>query len=65
MYFVKAYTKPAWQLTISENLASEALEADLEEAYVSDEYAVSEGNETLAALNTKIYDELVSTYYGA
>lgn len=65
MYFVKAYTKPAWQITISETLASEALEEELEEAYASDKYAVAEGDEKLAALNTKIYDELIANYYAA
>lgn len=65
MYFVKAYTKPAWQLTISQTLASEALEKDLDEAYASDKYAVAEGETVLADLNTKIYNELTAAYYGA
>lgn len=65
MYFEKAYTKPLWQLTISETLASEALEEDLTAAYASDKYAVPEGDATIAELNSKIYDELVANYYTA
>ncbi|MBQ3603552.1 MAG: peptidylprolyl isomerase [Clostridia bacterium] len=65
MYFVKAYTKPAWQLTISETLASEALEEDLTAAYETDKYAVAKDNKTIAELNTKIYDELKANYYAA
>ncbi len=65
MYFEKAYTKPLWQLTISETLASEALEEELKTAYESNTYAVAKDDTTVAELNTKIYNELVSTYYGA
>ncbi len=63
MYFVQKHDKPMWQITISQNLASEALQEELDAAYKTDAYAVTEGNAVLAEMNTKIYDELKSLYY--
>lgn len=63
MYFVKAHTKPQWQITISQNLASEAITEELEEAYKTDAYAVAEDNAALAEINAKIYNELKTNYY--
>ena len=63
MYFVQKHTKPMWQITISQNLASEALTAELDEAYKTDAYAVAEDNAVIGEMNTKIYDELKSLYY--
>ncbi len=65
MYFEKAYTKPYWQIQISNTLASEALTADLEAAYATDKYAVADDNADVAALNEKIYAELKTNYYSA
>ena len=63
MYFVQKHDKPMWQITISQNLASEALQAELDEAYKTDAYAVAADNATVAELNEKLYAELKSLYY--
>ncbi len=63
MYFVQKHNKPMWQITISQNLASEALQKELDEAYKTDAYAVAEDNATVAEMNEKLYAELKSLYY--
>ena len=63
MYFVQKHDKPMWQITISQNLASEALQEELDAAYKTDAYAVAEDNATIAEMNAKLYDELKSLYY--
>ncbi|MBQ2811913.1 MAG: peptidylprolyl isomerase, partial [Clostridia bacterium] len=63
MYFVHKHDKPMWQITISQNLASEALTEELEATYETDAYKVADDNAALAEMNTKIYDELKSLYY--
>ncbi len=65
MYFVKAYAKPTWHLTIGEKLANEEVTKTLDKAYESKVYAVEGGekNAMITKLNAKIYKELKTTYY--
>ncbi len=63
MYFEKAFTKPYWQITISNTLANEALTEELKAAYATDKYAVAADNADVANINAKIYDQLKTTYY--
>ncbi|MBQ5824651.1 MAG: peptidylprolyl isomerase [Clostridia bacterium] len=63
MYFVTKHDKPMWKITISNTLASESVDKDLDEAIASDNYKVAAGNKVVASTAAKIYDDLLNTYY--
>ena len=63
MYFEKAHTKPMWQITIGQKLASDALTAKLNEAFKSPQYAIPANSVEYQKLTQKVYDDIVKLHY--
>ncbi len=63
MYFEKAFTKPYWQISISNTLANDELTEELKTAYETDAYKIAADNAVLAGINENIYAEIKASYY--
>ncbi len=63
MYFVEKHDKPMWKITISNTLASESLDKQIDEAVASDEYKVAADDKVVSSVSSKIYADLLDTYY--